>query len=89
MKKKETDNDKRLIRNKYYTCATKVRCFVGMVVPNLPSQGWIPGSLSLLLLLTMTFMEFQKGENQAGTVSPLNSPNWTELLKKLESGRGR
>jgi len=25
----------------YYTCAIKVRCLVDMVVPSLPSQGWI------------------------------------------------
>lgn len=41
-KKKETDGDKRVISNKYYTCVTKRKYFVGMGVPNLPlHQGRI------------------------------------------------
>ena len=41
------------------------------------------------LLLTMTFIKFQRDENKAGTVSPHSAPNWTELLKKLESAIGK
>ena len=44
--KKTTDDDERvIISNKYYTATTKLRCFVGMVVPSLPSQGWITCTL--------------------------------------------
>ena len=43
--KKRTDDDERVISNKYYTATRKVRCFVGMAVPSLPSQGWITCTL--------------------------------------------
>lgn len=33
-KKKRTDSNEKVNSNKYYTAATKVRCFVSMVVPS-------------------------------------------------------
>lgn len=55
---------KRAISNKYYSCATKGRCFVGMVVPSLPpSQVLIITQDSWFDVIVVANNDFRKIPN--------------------------